>query len=138
MEFKKKLKTRLYIAVSYIVLGLILILADALNHFDNDFSFSFGVALVVMGAVRLIRHKKITKDDTSIRKQEIAETDERFLMMSERAKSWAFSFSLLAGGLGVIVLSLLGKHSQAQPFAWYVCGMIFLYWICWNILRKKY
>lgn len=85
MEFKKKLRTRLYIAVSYILLGLVLIAADVLNQFENTFFFSFGIALLVMGVVRLIRHKKITKDEASMRKQEVAETDERFLMMSERA-----------------------------------------------------
>ena len=138
MEFKKKLQTRLYIALSYIVLGIVLIAADALSHFENDFFLSFGIALLVMGIIRLIRHRKITKDEASMRKQEVAETDERFLMINERAKSWAFSFSLLAGGLVVIVLSLLGYHDQAQPFAWYVCGQVTLYWVCWLIIRKKY
>lgn len=138
MEFKKKLKQRLYIAVSYIALGLILILADILNHPDNYFIFSFGVALLVMGVLRITRYRKTSKDEKTIRKQELAENDERFLMMSERAKSWAFSFSIILGGLAVIVLSLLGYHDLAQPFAWYVCLMTALYWICWNIIRKKY
>lgn len=138
MDYKKKLKQRLYIAISYIVLGLILILTDILNHFNNYFIFSFGVALLVMGVIRLIRHRNITKDDKSIRKQELAENDERLLMISERAKSWAFSFSLTAAGIIVIVLSLLGYHDLAQPFAWFVCLMTVLYWICWNIIRKKY
>ena len=138
MEFKKKLKQRLYIALSYIAIGIALIAADALNHFENDFFLSFGIALLVMGIIRLIRHRKITKDEASMRKQEVAETDERFLMINERAKSWAFSFSLLAGGLLVIVLSLLGYHDQAQPFAWYVCGQIGLYLVSWLIIRKKY
>lgn len=138
MEFKKKLKVRLYVAVSYIALGLVLILADVLNHFDNYFFFSFGVTMLVMGVMRILRHRGITKDETSIRKQELAETDERFLMMSERARSWAFSFSLMAGGFAVIGLSLLGYHDLAQPFAWYVCGQTCLYWICWYLIRKKY
>ena len=138
MEFKKKLQTRLYIAVSYIVIGLTLIAADALNHFENQFFFSFGMALTVMGILRLIRHRKITKDDASIRKQELAETDERTLMMAEKARSWAFSYSIMIAGIAVIVLSLLGKHDTAQPFAWFVCGQVALYWICWMILRKKY
>ena len=138
MEFKKKLKQRLYIAVSYIVIGLTLIAADALNHFENQFFFSFGMALTVMGILRLIRHRKITKDDASIRKQELAETDERTLMMAEKARSWAFSYSIMIAGIAVIVLSLLGKHDAAQPFAWFVCGEVVLYWICWLILRKKY
>ena len=138
MEFKKKLQARLYIAVSYIVIGLVLIAADALNHFENQFFFSFGITLMVMGILRLIRHRKITKDDASIRKQELTETDERNRMMSERARSWAFTFSILIAGIAVIVLSLLGKHDAALPFAWYVCGMVVLYWIFWLILRKKY
>ena len=138
MEFKKKLKTRLYIALSYIVLGIVLIAADALNHFENDFFLSFGIALLVMGIIRLIRHRKVTKDESTIRRQEVAETDERTLMMSEKARSWAFTYSILIAGIAVIVLSLLGKHDTAQPFAWFVCGQVALYWICWMILRKKY
>ena len=138
MEFKKKLKQRLYIAVSYIVIGLALIAADALNHFENQFFFSFGITLIVMGILRLLRHRKVTKDEASIRKQKLAETDERTLMMAEKARSWAFSYSILIAGIAVIVLSLLGKHDAALPFAWYVCGMVVLYWIFWLILQKKY
>ena len=138
MEFKKKLQARLYIAVSYIVIGLVLIAADALNHLENQFFFSFGMTLIVMGILRLIRHRKVTKDEAAIRRQEVAETDERTLMMAEKARSWAFSYSILIAGIIVIVLSLLGKRDAAQPFAWYVCGQITLYWICWLILRKKY
>ena len=138
MEFKKKLKQRLYIALSYIAIGIALIAADVLNHFENTFIFSFGVTMLVMGVIRLIRHWKITKDDASIRKQELSETDERIRMISERARSWAFSYSIMIAGIAVIVLSLLGKHDAALPFAWYVCGMVVLYWIFWLILRKKY
>ena len=138
MEFKKKLQARLYIAVSYIVIGLVLIAADALNHLENQFFFSFGMALTVMGILRLIRHRKITKDEAAIRRQEVSETDERTLMMAEKARSWAFSYSILIAGIAVIVLSLLGKHDDAQPFAWFVCGQICLYWICWCMIRKKY
>ena len=138
MEFKKKLKQRLYIAVSYIVIGLVLITVDALNHFENQFFFSFGMTLTVMGLLRLHRHRKITKDDASIHRQEVAETDERTLMMAEKARSWAFSYSIMIAGIAVIVLSLLGKHDTAQPFAWYVCGQIGMFWICWLFARKKF
>lgn len=138
MDFKKKLKQRFYIALFYITLGLILVIAAYLGEFENYFVSSFGIALLVMGVIRTIRHCNITRDAQSIRQQELAETDERNLMISERAKSWAFSFSILLAGLSVIVLSLLGYHDLAQPFAWFVCLMTLLYWICYHIVKRKY
>ena len=138
MEFKKKLKQRFYIAVSYTVLGLLLLLTAFLSGSDNYFLTAFGSALVVMGIVRIFRHRNITKDDRSLRQQELVETDERNRMMAERARSWAFSLSMVGAGLAVILLSFLGYHEEALPFAWFVCIMTVLYWICWVIIRKKY
>lgn len=138
MDFKKKMQQRLFLAAGYILLGIVLICTDLLNGSENDFFFSFGLALVIMGIVQFLRYRKITKSDQSLRKQELTETDERNRMISERAKSWVFSFSVIIAGMIVIVLSLLGYHDQALPFAWYVCGMITLYWIFWYIIRKKY
>ena len=138
MDFRKKMKHRLWIAISYIALGLILMIADAVNRFENYFFFSFGFALMVMGILRMIRHRKTMRDDQSLRKQELAESDERIRMIAERARSWVFSLSVTGAGILVIVLSILGHHDAALPFAWYVCGMCVLYWICFIIIRKKY
>ena len=138
MDFKKKMQQRLFLAAGYILLGIVLICTDLLNGSENDFFFSFGLTLVIMGIVQFLRYRKITKSDQSLRKQELTETDERNRMISERAKSWVFSFSVIIAGMIVIVLSLLGYHDQALPFAWYVCGMSALYWIFWYIIRKKY
>lgn len=138
MDFRKKMKQRFYIAASYILLGLALVIADIAKGFENYFFFSFGFALLIMGIIRIIRYRKITQNDQALRKQELAETDERSQMISERAKCWVFSLSISAAGILVIILNLMGYHDEALPFAWYVCGMVVLYWICWNIVRKKY
>lgn len=138
MEFKKKLKQRLYIAISYVVLGIIMNIVAFVTESENDFLSIFGTCLLVMGIVRILRHVRLTKSDAAVKQQEIAETDERNLMISERARSWAFSFSILLAGLTGIVLSFLGYRDLALPFAWFVCGMTILYWICWNIIQKKY
>ena len=138
MEFKKKLKIRWYTAAVFILLGIALIVVAVLGSFENDFFVAYGGALIVMGILRLIQHRRITKNEKSVRDRELAESDERFRMISERARSLAFSWSIVAAGIVVIVLSLMGKHDAAQPFAWYVCGMVLLYWIFWVILGKKY
>ena len=138
MDFTKKMKLRLYTAISYIVIGAVLIAADCLNGLENQFFFAFGFALLKMGAFRIIHYPKITKHSQSMRKQELAENDERFRMISERAKSWVFSITVIEAGILVIVLSLLGYQEQSLPFAWFVCGMVVLYWIFWSIIRRKY
>jgi len=138
MEFKKKLKQRLYLAVSYMVVGLLLLIAGIGTGTDNYFITAFGFALLVMGILRILRHRKITRDDQATRQQELVENDERNRMIAERARSWSFSFSVLIAGVAVIVLSLLGYHEEALPLAWFVCGMTVLYWICWAIIQKKY
>lgn len=138
MEFKKKMKQRLYIAVSYIALGLVLLAVGFTGKSDNYFFTGFGAALMAMGFLRLLRYRKVTRDDKSLRKQELAESDERYRMMAEQARSWAFSFSIMAAGILVIVLNLLGYQEEALPFAWFVCGMVALYWVCWCIVKRKY
>ena len=138
MEYKKKLKQRLFVDLSWAVLGLVLVIHWWISEPANTYPFSLGIAFIVIGVIRTIQYKETTRDEKSLREKEIAETDERNRMISERAKSWAFSFSIIVTGILVIVLNLLGYHDEALPFAWYVCGMTLLYWICWNIIRKKY
>lgn len=138
MDFKKKLKHRLYVNLGWAVFGAFLILFWCIRRPENTYPLTLGITFVIMGAMRTVQYRKNTKDDKTIRQMELAETDERNRMIHERAKSWAFSFSLFVAGDLTIILSLLGKHDIAQLFAWFLCGNVILYWICWNILQKKY
>ena len=138
MDFEKRIKMRLLVAVSYMILGLVLIITAVISKTENNFIPAFGIALLVMGIIRLIQHRKITRDENTKRKRELAETDERNVMMVERARSWAFSLSIVIAGIGVIILSLLGFQELVQPLAWFVCLMTLLYWLCWLVIRRKY
>lgn len=138
MEFKKKLKQRLYVNLGWAIIGLFLIAFWCIRQPENTYPLSLGIAFVIMGILRTHQYRQDTRDEKAIRQKELAETDERNRMMLERAKSWAFSFSVFLAGDLAIILSLLGKHETAQIFAWFLCGMTVLYWICWNIIRRKY
>ncbi|MBP3683685.1 MAG: hypothetical protein J6J12_01815 [Oscillospiraceae bacterium] len=138
MEYKKKLKQRLFVNLAWAVFGGAMTLYWLLSGTDNAYSLSLGIAFIIMGIIRTVQYNHIVHDKKAMKEQETAEKDERNKMMSERAKSWTFSLSLFVAGDICIILSLLGKHEAALPFAWYVCGMTVVYWICWNIIRKKY
>ena len=53
MDYKKKLKSRLNIAIIYIALGIIMIVGVFPTKTDNDFISPFGFALIIMGIVRI-------------------------------------------------------------------------------------
>ena len=138
MDYKKKLKQRLYVNLGWAGIGAFFILFWCIRQPENTYPLSLGIAFVIMGVIRTIQYRQTVKDEQALRQKELAETDERNLMMNERAKSWAFSISVFIAGDLAIILSLLGKQDLALLFAWFLCGMTLLYWICWNIIRKKY
>ncbi len=138
MEFKKKLQKRLAVHILWGLFGLVMVLTSALGNLENQFLFPFGIALMVISVIRTIRYRKVAKDEQALRQQELAENDERYQMMNERAKSWALSFYLMISGFAVIVLSLLGYHDAALPIAWSICFLTVLYWLCWLFIQKKY
>ena len=138
MDFKKKMKQRLVIAVAYILIGILLALWGLLIKTENYFHSAFGFALIALGILRIIQYRKITRSEDTIHRRELAESDERNRMISEKARSWAFSFSIFIAGLVVIVFSLLGYPDAVQPLARYVCIMILLYWVFYMILNRKY
>ena len=137
MEFKKKLKVRLYVGVAYIAVGILMIIGAIVTKTENSFLSSLGLVAAVMGLVRIRNYRIITKDEQSIRKQEIAETDERNLVIWNKARSAAFSAYLFLSGAAVIVLSLFEMHDAAKWISLSVLTLVAVYWICYWIYRKK-
>ena len=137
MDFKKKLKLRLNVAITYIVLGVILIVGTFITKTENEFISSFGFAMIIMGFVRIRNYRMITKDEGTIRKQQIMETDERNISIIHKAKSTAFAIYIFILGIAVIVLSFIGMHEAAKWVAYPACLLVVIYWICYWIIRKK-
>ncbi len=137
MEFTKKLKTRLYVTIIYIALGIIMIASTFVTKTNNSFISSFGLALTVLGIVRIKKHFLITKNEETIRKQQITETDERNVSIMHKARSSAFSLYTLISGIIVIILSFFNIHNVAKYIAYSVLLLVSLYWICYIIYQKK-
>ena len=76
MDYKRKLKIRLYFAIGYIILGLAMIVVFNIINAQNTFWSSMGLALMIIGIARVRNHFRITKNEETIKKCEIAETDE--------------------------------------------------------------
>ena len=137
MEFKKKLRVRLFIAIGYIVLGLAMGIIFNILKTENSFFSSFGFALVVIGIVQIRNYRIITKDEESIRKREIAESDERNISIANKAKSYAFAIYVVVACVSVILLEIANKTDLAIILSATVSLLILVYWISYFIIRKK-
>lgn len=137
MDFRKRLKTRLYVAIIYIALGIMMIAGGIITKTDNSFISSFGLILAVMGVVRMRNYLIITGSEERTRKQEIIETDERNVSIVNKARSIAFTAFVLLLGIAVIVLSLLNMMEIAVWISYSIFLLIIIYWISYFIIRKK-
>jgi len=137
MDYKKKLKARLSLAIIYIVLGVIFIAITFIAKTENDFISAFGFAMIIMGLVRIRNYRIITKDENTIKKHQIIETDERNISIIRKAKSSAFSIYLVLMGAAVIILSLCNMHDVSKYISYSVCLLVVIYWISYWVYQKK-
>ena len=137
MDYRKKLKVRTWVALTYIILGIAAMAAAIIAKTDNDFVSALGFALIIMGVARLRNHRRITKSEETIKHQEIAETDERNLLIIRNARSTAFIIYLLLTAVAVIVLSLLKFKEAASFISLSMFSLVVIYWICYFVYRKK-
>lgn len=137
MDFKKKLKIRLFFAIGYIALGLIMIALFNIIKTENTFLSSFGFALIIVGIAKMRNYFLITKNDETLKKQQIAENDERNISIANKAKSISFIIYIILVCVSIIVLNLLNQVELATILSVSVCVLVLIYWISYWIISKK-
>ena len=137
MDFRKKLKIRLFIAIGYIILGLAMIVAFNIIKTENNFLSSFGFALVVIGIAQIRKYIMITKSEETITKRQIAETDERNISIANKAKSISFIIYVILASMAIIVLEIFNKTQLAMIISGTVWVLILIYWISYWIISKN-
>lgn len=137
MNFRKKLKIRLFIAIGYIILGIAMIVAFNVIRTENNFLSSFGFALTIIGIAQIRNYLMITKNEETMKKRQIAETDERNISIANKAKSVSFIIYVILACVSVIVLEILNKTQLAIILSGTVWVLISIYWISYWIISKK-
>ena len=121
----------------YIITGVLLVVLCLLNVIENEYLMTFGVALAVLGLLKTVQYKRITKSEETIRERRIEESDERNIAIMHKAKSAAFGWYVIISGVSVIVLEIIGEKEYTKFIAFSVCALVFLYWISYFIYSKK-
>ena len=138
MKYKNRVKTRIYTMAAYIVIGAVMCALKLSGTVENNYLWTWGIALVVCGAVHLIRNVRIIRDPERMQAIEIVEKDERNIMLYEKARSLAFAVYIMAAGIAAIVMFLLNMEFAGQLLAYTVCGFLLIYLVCYAIIKRKY
>ena len=123
--------------ITLLVAGLALIGLGAAEIVDEFWS-GMGSALLVVGALRLLRYYRLKKNDAYREKMETAVTDERNQFIRMKAWSWAGYLFIMVTAVATIIFRILGQELLSQVASYSVCLMLVLYWISFFVLKKKY
>ena len=138
MDFRKKLKTRLYLGILYIIFGIAMIALTFIKQGDNSYFSTLGLIFAVFGIKRIRQYFVITRSEESIRKQEIAETDERIIMLQQKSATLSFTISSVLGAIAIFVLHLLDMALYASIVSYVICGYILIQVVCYFVMARKY
>jgi hypothetical protein len=128
---------RLIASIVEIVLGIVLTVCGALGVVDSYWS-GMGSALIVVGAIFLIRQIRYKTDKTYQENVDVANHDERNRYIAMKAWSWAGYFFVMISALGSIIFKISGNDQYSQFAGSCVCLIIVLYWVSYMILKRKY
>ena len=136
MDFMKKLKIRFWLAAVYILIGAAMFVIGAFFD-ENDFLSSFGFAFVVMGIARMRNYLRITKNEETIKKQRIAETDERNIAIASKARGVAFGIYILVAAAAVVIFRVLNMTDISKIISYSVCTLVLIYWLSYLIISRR-
>ena len=86
MKFKNKLKMRLGIAIVYVIIGVLLVVLTSIGIIKNEVMLAFGTAFGACGLVMIVKNIRIFKSTDNFIEKEIAEKDERNIMIRTKSR----------------------------------------------------
>ena len=128
---------RIAAQILWAILGCVLLVLGCFEVVDSFWS-GMGAALMVVGALRLIRAYRFTKDASYREKVEIETGDERNCYLRGKAWAWAGYLFILITAVAVIALKVAGQELLSMAAGGAMCLMLVLYWGAYFLLRKKY
>lgn len=131
------MKDRRLLSVVWVVIGLVLIglaFAGKVDSFWNG----MGSALLIVGALQLLRYHRFNKNEAYREKMEIEVNDERNHFIRNKAWAWSGYLFILIAGVSVVVFKIIGQELLSMVASMAVCLILVLYWVSYYVLKRKY
>lgn len=130
---KKYLVTYIiYLAIGAFLIGL------GFAGIVDEFWSGMGSALLIVGALRLLRMYRLRSNTDYRERVETEATDERNRFIRNKAWAWSAYIYMLTAAAATIILRVIGLDMWSLAASYSVCFMLVVFWISYWILRKKY
>ena len=128
---------RMIISIFWIVLGATLSVMSFMKLLD-EFWQGFGVGLVLVGILQLVRHIRYRTNDDYKEKVDIQVNDERNKFLSNKAWAWTGYIFVICAAIATIAFKTTGKDELSMFCSMAMCLMLVFYWVSYIILKRKY
>lgn len=129
-------------AVMWLIIGIalwIVFTAVGEEDFRGGLLSGMGSAFVVIGAIRLVRVRRIEKDPEKAADYEAACRDERMVYVANKARAMTFIVSIYAQlAAGLIAIFVFDQRLLGQAFCYMTCFQSILFTMLYRIYNKKY
>ena len=132
-----KKDNRVLWAVIYVVIGAAL-MGFAIAGKLDEFWSGMGSMLMVIGALRLVRAYRFSKNEAYREKIEIEASDERNHYIRNKAWAWAGYLFVMIMAVATIVFKIAGQETLMMAASMSVCLLMVLFWGAYHILKRKY
>ena len=133
MKYGKKI----YLSIFWMVLGGALIGCELAGLLSEVWS-GMGGGFLIIGAWQVYRQLKYRNNEEYREKVDIALQDERNNFIRGKAWAWAGYLFVIITAVGSLILRFAGKSELADMAACGVALLVFLYWVSYMMLSRKY
>lgn len=133
-----KYENKIYISLLWLIMGALLIICRFLNILQSDMWSGIGFGWLACGLMQTAKQLQYMKDEKFREDIDTAINDERNKFLASKAWAWAgYGYVLIACITSVICL-ILGQVFVSQIISFGICLIIFLYWISYMLLKKRF
>lgn len=136
-----KLKEQKKIGIMYLILGTVLFLGGLLTDRlqGNNWLSSFGSCIFAIGAVRLVRVVRLSRDPDKAADYDASLQDERTAYVANKARSLTFFLCLYAQLIaGLAAILILNQPLVGKVLCMLTCAQTLVYTGCFWYYNRKY
>ena len=129
---------RLALSAFWVILGVTLIILSVTGVLESALYGGMGGGLTVVGVFQVIRNLRYRRDNEYKEKIDTEYSDERNSFLRMKSWSWAGYITVLVEAIGAVVAMVMGQETIQLVLSYSVALIVFVYWLMYMILSRKY